>query len=87
MYWFGESELAETIEKFRAQSSNYSVCWYRDVILQAQDRGYLKVVAHSDDVPFWYRKFDESIEISESLKSIIERNRQRDNKVGQENRH
>ena len=78
MYFFGESELAEVIDRMRQDQSRYLWFWYRDVILQAQDRGFLKVVGHSQDMPFWWRKFEESIELFPKILELIERNRQRD---------
>lgn len=78
MFWFGESELAEIIESFRTRSVNYAFWWYRDVMLQAKERGLLKIIADSEDNPFFCRKFDESIEMSDKLKELIERNKQRD---------
>lgn len=43
--------------------------WYRDVILQAQEKGLLKIIGDSD---FHVRKFSESIEVlSEQLKVAL----------------
>jgi len=43
MYWFAEGELASTIADMRQNPHAYRWFWYRDVILQAQERGLLKV--------------------------------------------
>lgn len=48
--------------------------WYRDVILQAQERGLVKVIGDSPELPFYQRKFSESIQVisDECRKMIIE---------------
>ena len=46
--------------------------YYRNVLIQAQERGLVRITGHSNEIPFWWRKFDESIEIlSEQLKTAI----------------
>jgi len=77
MYWFTESELAQELNRFKNDQEHIPWFWYRDVILHAQERGYAKVTAHTDDKPFWWRKFEDSIELSLKIKEIIERNEQR----------
>lgn len=48
--------------------------WYRDVLRQAEERGLIRIMGHSEQVPFWWRKFDESVEvISEKLKEAIKK--------------
>lgn len=80
MYTFTDTELAEMIDDWSRDYSRVLWFWYRDVILQAQDRGLVKVISHTEDKPFWWRSFGESIELSDRIKEIIERNRQRNNK-------
>jgi hypothetical protein len=70
MYWYSEGDLIGEIIKFRRYGALWF--WYRDVLLQAQERGFVKITAHTDDKPFWWRKFGESIEIvNEKLKEKI----------------
>ena len=46
--------------------------WYRDVIAQAEKRGFLRIVGHSDDKPMWWRSFDEGVEVtSEKLAEVL----------------
>lgn len=67
---FTEGDLMGEICRLR--DGNYSCVWYRDVIKQAEERGYLKVISHTEEMPFWWRKFDDSIEVtSEKLKNMI----------------
>ena len=79
MYCFGEGELIGVVMACRRGEKPYG--WYRDVLRQAEERGMLKITGHSDETPFWWRKFSDSIElISEKLKEEIvkddkERNR------------
>jgi hypothetical protein len=48
--------------------------WYMNCILQAEDRGFVKVV-NNDDGCFYVRKFSETVQvISEDLKKMIEEN-------------
>lgn len=70
---FSEGELVGELLELITNRSNHRYFWYRDVILQAQDRGYLKVIAHSEDKPFWWRTFEESIELSDNMKQLLER--------------
>lgn len=80
MYTFTDTELAEMIDQWSRDRSNILWFWYRDVILQAQERGLIKIIAHTEENPFWWRLFADSIELADRAKEIIARNRQRDNK-------
>ena len=65
-------ELMKEINLYRQGHIPYWF-WYRDVIIQAQLRDLIKIVGHSKEMPFWWRKFGECIEIvSEQLKIAIE---------------
>jgi hypothetical protein len=77
MFYFNDTELAEMIDRW-SRDIDVSYWWYRDVILQAQERGLVKVIAHTEDCPFWWRKFADSIELSDKIKELIMKNRQRD---------
>ena len=71
MIYLSEGDLFGEICRLR-QEKNPSWFWYRDIMRQSEERGYLKVIAHTEDKPFWWRKFDESIEVtSEKLKNMI----------------
>jgi len=73
--YFSEGELVGELLELMTNRSNHRYFYYRDVILQAQERGYLKVIAHTEDKPFWWRTFEESIELDEKMKGLIERAR------------
>lgn len=73
MYCFSEGDMVKEIIRFREDKRSAPWFWYRDTLLQAQDRGYLKVIADSDVLPFWWRKFDESIEMTPRLIELIEK--------------
>lgn len=71
IFYFSEGDLMGEICSLRS-SKSYSCIWYRDVMAQAENRGLIKIVSHTKDMPFWWRKFDESVEIiSEKLKNMI----------------
>ena len=47
--------------------------WYRDVLLQAQDRGLLRITAHEEGNPFWWRRWEDSVEVvSDRLAQALE---------------
>jgi len=74
MYWFSEGELMNWLICFLDGNQNTTMYWwYRYIIFQAEKRNYLKIVMHSDERPFWYRKFSESIELTESTTQLIEK--------------
>lgn len=77
MYYFGNTELAEMINEWSKDNSKVMWWWYRDCILQAQERGLVKVITHTDDKPFWCRTFAESIELTDKVKELIEKINQR----------
>ena len=68
MYWFDEGGLVGEVVRLRREGQK-PWFWYRDVIRQAEQRGYVRVTGHSDELPFWWRKFDDSVEAtSEKLR-------------------
>ena len=73
MYWFGEIELVEQILEWQKEGIPYLWFFYRDVMLQAQERGLIKIIVDSEDRPFWWRKFEESIEFTPKTMEIIKR--------------
>lgn len=79
--YFNDSELAEMIGNW-SNKIDVSWWWYRDVSSYAQEKGLekglIKVIAHTEDIPFWWRAFAESIELTDKMKELIEKNRQRD---------
>ncbi len=77
MYYFSNTELAEMISEWSKDTSKVTWWWFRDIILQAQERGLVKVIAHTDDKPFWWRTFAESIELTDKVKELIEKINQR----------
>ncbi len=62
MIWFSEGELfSEICRCYRRETTWF---WYRDVLRQAEQRGFLKIVGHSDKNPFWWRTFEDSVEVT-----------------------
>ena len=71
MYWFADGELIGEIVCLRHDGQK-PWFWYRDVLRQAEKRGYLKVTQDSEEKPFWWRRFDESVEVlSDKLREAI----------------
>ena len=70
MYWFSEGELiGEVCKCYRMEVQWF---WYRDVLRQAEQRGIIRIVGHDEKTPFWWRRFDQSIEIvSEKLAEVL----------------
>jgi hypothetical protein len=67
MYWFSEGELIGEI--LRLRRGIWCWFWYRDVLRQAEGRGFVRITAHTDEKPFWWRSFGESVEmLSDKLK-------------------
>ena len=70
MIWLGTSDLMKGI--YICSQGEHMYWYYRNVLIQAQERGLVRITGHSNEIPFWWRKFDESIEIlSEQLKTAI----------------
>lgn len=70
MIWLGTSDLMKEI--YICSQGEHMYWYYRNVLIQAQERGLVRITGHSNEIPFWWRKFDESIEIlSEQLKTAI----------------
>ena len=61
MYTFTNTGLME--EVIRCRNREYPYFWYMEVMREAEKRGFLRITGHSDEKPFWWRQFDESIEI------------------------
>ena len=80
MYYFRDNEIADMVDEWSRDRSHTLWWWYRDIMLVAQERGLVKVIAHTEDKPFWWRTFAESIELADKIKELIEKNKQRDNK-------
>jgi hypothetical protein len=76
MFYYSDKELSEMVSEW-SKSIDVSYWWYRDVVLQAQERGLVKVIAHTEDKPFWWRSFAESIEILDKAKDIMTKNAHR----------
>ena len=71
MYTFGEGDLIGEVIRLRREGQK-PWFWYRDVLRQAQERGLLRIAGHTEEMPFWWRKFDESVEVtSEKLREKI----------------
>jgi hypothetical protein len=77
---YSDTELAEMVNEWSLDKSHIMYWFYRDIILQAEERGLVKVVANTEDKPFWWRSFEESIELSDRIKELIEKIKQWDNK-------
>ena len=81
MYYFSDTELVQMMDEWvKADSYTNHWWWFRDVILQAQEKELIKIIGHTESNPFWWRKFSESIEILDKMKIMIEKNKQRENK-------
>lgn len=74
MYYFSDTELAQMLNEWR-DLNGYTNCWwwYRDCILQAEGRGLVKIIVHTPDNPFWCRKFNESIELTDKIKVLMDK--------------
>lgn len=71
MYWFSEGDLIGEVVRLRCEGQK-PWFWYRDVLRQAEQRGFLRIIGHSDELPFWWRRFDDSVEVvSEKLREKI----------------
>ena len=77
LYYLRDSELVEYLAEWNSDTSHTNWCWYRDTILQAQERGLAKVIVHTEDCPFWWRKFVDSIELTEKAITMIEKSKQK----------
>ena len=73
MYWFDEGGLVGEIVWLRREGQK-PYWWYRDVLRQAEQRGFLRVTGHSDELPFWWRWFDDSVDVTSNRlrEAIIE---------------
>ena len=68
--WFSEGELFGEVARCCRNEPTWS--WYRDVIAQSASRGFVRIVGHSDEVPFWWRPFNGSVEVlSEKLAGLL----------------
>ena len=64
-------EIGRLINRF-SQRQGVFYLWYRDVMIQAHQRGFVRIHGHSEELPFWWRSFADSVEIvSEDLKGIV----------------
>ena len=62
MFWFSDGGLIEAVGECARGRKPY--WWYRDVLLQAQDRRILRIVGHSEERPFWWRPFSEAVQVT-----------------------
>jgi hypothetical protein len=70
MMWFSEGELHG--EVCRCHRGEVPWFWYRNVLLQAQERGAIRISGHSEERPFWWRKFEDSVEVtSDKLAALM----------------
>lgn len=68
MYTFSDGELFKEIYRCYRRESPWF--WYRDVLLQASNRGLVKISGVSS--PFWTQDFSKSVELlSEKLKEFF----------------
>ena len=78
--YFNSNELIEMVVEWQANNHKGVMWWwYRDNMLQAQDRGLIKITANTNEMPFWWMNFSDSIEITEAGNAIINRMKQKDN--------
>jgi len=80
--YFNDTELTEMILGFQRDQNHIYWFWYRDILLEAQSRDLVRITAHTEEMPFWWRKFDESIEFTPRMQELVERNRQRNAQYG-----
>jgi hypothetical protein len=73
MCWFGEVELVEQILELQKEGIPCLWFFYRDVMLQAKERGLVQIIGDSEDHPFWRRTFEESIEFTPKAIEMITR--------------
>ena len=71
MEWLSEGGLfGEVAACYRKENATWF--WYRDVLLQAEQRGFLRLVHERDGKPFWWLGFEDSVEVaSEKLASLL----------------
>ncbi len=69
MYTFSDGELIG--EVCRCYREEHPWFWYRDVLLQAEQKGIIRIL-RNEVKPFWWMKFEDSIEIvSEKLQATL----------------
>lgn len=69
-YAFTISSLINEIVRIRREGASWF--WYKDVLLDAEQKGFIKITKNSEEKPFWWNKFDDSVEnLSEQLKQKI----------------
>jgi hypothetical protein len=70
MTFFAEGQLFNEIcQIYRGESPWF---WKRDILRQAEARGYLRIVAHTEELPFWWRTFEQATVIdNEKLKALL----------------
>ena len=68
--WFSEGDLCCNIAKCYRREVPWF--WYRNVLAQAEQRGFVRIVGHSEELPLWWRPFDEAVEVlSEKLAVVL----------------
>ena len=73
MYTFSEGELMGEVVWMRENQDHEWWFWYRNVLLQAQEKRLIRIIPNDSNCPFWWRHFDESIEIlNDRLRTMIQ---------------
>jgi hypothetical protein len=73
MIWFSDGDLVGEVVRLRREGQK-PYWWYRDVLRQAEQRGFLRVTQDTEEKPFWWRHFDDSVEVvSDKLREAIVR--------------
>ena len=70
MYTYSDGELnGEVCKCYRKEHPWF---WYRDVLLQAEQRGIIRITKEKDGKPFWWMRFEDSVEVvSEKLQATL----------------
>ena len=70
MIWFSDGELIG--EVCRCYRQEVPWFWYRDVFLQAEQRGVVRIDQEGGGNPFWWLKFEDAVEVlSDKLATVM----------------
>lgn len=70
MIYFAEGELFQQV--CRCYRREVPWFWYRDLLRSAESRGFLKISGDEENHPFWWKKFEDTVEVtSDGLKKVL----------------